>query len=331
MKIKNSDDYAEFEKQLQSGETAAPVRDDNSASPSDLDRFMGDDAPPGEIVQYAANGPGFTFTSHTVKRIPSGSYDIGMVNDQLTLIPHRLQTDTLIRLPDTRGDQLIAEIDRFWALKREFKEGNEKAHGGFMHKRGYLLFGPPGSGKTSTVAFVKKAVIDAGGIVLMANQVADWLAQALKNIRKIEPDRNILVVLEDFDALISNRNEETFLSILDGENSIDGALFLATTNYASKFDARMYNRPGRLSDVVYVGMPSREAREMYLNAKLKDKSDIQRILDLSDGFSLDHLRALILGVYFEKKDLEKEAARLHKLFKPPKDNPGKTMGIGAGD
>lgn len=325
-----SDDVKKFEEALT--DSSAP----NKGSSHDRHVFL--DAPPRDtaistndgVAQYIVNGSGYTFAAKTVEALPSGIYNLGFINERLSFIPAPTYTDTLIRLPDTRSDLLLQEITKFWGLKRTFKEGNEKAHGGFVHKRGYLLFGPPGSGKTSTVQQVLQAIVESGGIALLVGMPPEQVAFALKNFRTVEPDRNVVVVFEDFDDMISNYGESGFLSLLDGEDSIGGALFLATTNYVSRFDARMYARPGRFSDVVYVGMPSIAAREVYLRAKLRDHSDVPKILELTDGFGLDHLRTLILGVYFEGKELEAEAERLRKLFKPPKDNPSSVFGISGG-
>lgn len=284
----------------------------------------------GKLVQYSANGEGYTPTPKTIGALPGGIYSIEHINHLLTYIPRNVKTDKLMRLPDSRSDEVIGRIKKFWTLKDEFANGNEKAEGGYLHKLGIMLFGPPGSGKTSTVKFIMEDIIQRGGIVILGDGHPATLASGLKSFRSVEPERPVVVVFEDFDELVAKYSESPYLSMLDGEDSIDNSLFMATTNYPSRLDPRMYNRPGRFSDVIKIGMPSEEARRIYLNTKLKDKSDVDKIIPMTENFSLDHLKALILGVYFEGRDLDGEIKRLKTLFRPPKDdnNEGKGMGIG---
>ena len=81
-----------------------------------------DDTPPGRLVQYYTNGPGFTPTTATVGKIPAGVYQIKSVNMMPTLVPQTMVTDELLRLPDSKSDMVIAEIDKFWTLGDKFKQ-----------------------------------------------------------------------------------------------------------------------------------------------------------------------------------------------------------------
>lgn len=278
--------------------------------------------------QYAKNGGGYTPASYTIKQLPPGVYSVCFINDMFTYMPEKVITDSLIKFPDSRSEMLLNEITNFWKLKDEFKNGNALSKGGFLHKRGYLLFGPPGSGKTCLIKFVINDIVERGGVVLLGNTHPSNIVRGLKLLRTIEEDKPIVVLFEDFDALLENFDESEYLSILDGENSVDNVLFLATTNYPSKLDPRLYNRPGRFSDVVKIGMPTSAVRKLYLETYLKDPGDIDYIVEKTEGFSLDHLKALILGVYFEKKDLNREIERLKILFKPIKDDSGNRSNIG---
>lgn len=290
----------------------------------------GENMPIGKLIQYAYNGEGYTPTSKTAKKLPSGIYSIDMVNHLLTFVPRNLKTDNLMRLPDSKSDTVINRIKKFWTLKDEYKNGNEFAVGGYLHKMGIMLWGPPGSGKTCTIKFIMEDIIQRNGIVIYGDTNPDLISEALHAFSSIELDRPVVVVFEDFDELINRFSEKSYLSILDGEGSIDNALFIATTNYPSKLDPRMYNRPGRFSDVVKIPMPSVDARRMYLTNKLKKSDEVEKIVALTEGFSIDHLKAVVQGVYFEGRGLDEEIKRLRTLFKAPKDDQGNDnkMGIG---
>jgi SpoVK/Ycf46/Vps4 family AAA+-type ATPase len=54
-----------------------------------------------------------------------------------------------------------------------------------------------------------------------------------------------VVILEDLDALINDQNRSFFLNQLDGLESNDGLLVIATTNHFDRLDAGLSNRPSR--------------------------------------------------------------------------------------
>jgi len=288
-----------------------------------------DRVPIGKLTQYSFNGDGFSPTSQTIKEIRRGVYSVDIVNRMLTFVPRKIVTDRLIRLPDSKSDEVIQRIQKFWTLKEQFKNGNEFANGGYLHKIGILLWGPAGSGKSCTIKFIIKDIIEKDGIVILGDNDPSVIKEGLRAFRSIEPNRPTVVIFEDFDELINKYSESGYLSLLDGEDSIDNALFIATTNYPSKLDPRLYNRPGRFSDVIKIGMPNAAARKIYLESQIKNTEEIEKIVKLTEGFSIDHLKALILGTYFEGRDLHEEAKRLRTLFKPPKDdnNESQQMGI----
>jgi len=77
------------------------------------------------------------------------------------LKPH---TKGLLRFPDSKSDKVISEIDKFWNRRHYFK--NRAPRPDIFYKRGILLHGPPGAGKTCTVAMILEDVINRGGIGL---------------------------------------------------------------------------------------------------------------------------------------------------------------------
>lgn len=283
---------------------------------------------PGALSQWAHFGPGYTGMASTVTTLPPDIYSIEVQNGTLILVPKRISTDALMKLPDSRSDQLMKEVRKFWSLKPQFVNGNDSVHGGYLHKRGYMLYGPPGSGKTSTIKMLMNEIVSMGGIVIMGDGRPSTVGSAMELVSKVEPNKPMIVVFEDFDNLIGQWGEAQYLSLLDGEDSVDNVLFLATTNYPERLDPRIYNRPGRFSDVVKIGMPNAAARKMFLEGKMKKHDEIDRIVALTEGFSIDHLKSVVLGVFLEGKNLEKECERLRKLFIKPEDKDKKVKGIG---
>lgn len=284
----------------------------------------------GAPTQWALHGAGYQATTHTVDRLPPGCYDI--VSDQNgpfcepTLPPSGL----LLELPEMRSDHVLNLVETFWNSEADYKQGNEFVHGGASYKCGIMLFGPPGTGKSCTIKLVSKKLIARGGTVFFADQPPAIVSAFLGSFARVERNRKCVVILEDFDSLINRWGESGYLQMLDSAKSIDNIMYIATTNYPDRLDARIYNRPGRFSHVVKIGLPGAAGRKAFLEALLKNKRDVDKIVSLTNEFSIDHLSALVNAVYREKKDLEMEVARLRTLFKIPKNDPtGGVLGLGS--
>lgn len=279
----------------------------------------------GDLVQYAKHGGGFVATTSTIRNLKPGVYRIDIVNQVAVFMPHDVVTDNLLRLPDSKSDEVITEIERFWTLKERFQKF------GFSHKRGFLLHGPPGSGKTSTIAVVMKQMVADGGIVILGNTHPHTLSGMLQDLREVEPERPLVVVLEDIDTIIEQYGESETLSILDGESSVANVVFLATTNYPENLDGRVTNRPSRFDKVVQIGMPNADARRVYIKSRGMDLTDddLERWVETTAGFSVAHIKELVISVYCFGNDLEAEAERLAKMAKTPKSSDGK-KGVGFG-
>lgn len=221
-----------------------------------------------------------------------------------------ITTDGLVALPDPTSARLLAEFATFWTRGDRFR-----SHG-FLHKRGFLLWGPPGSGKTSSVAQMLHQVIDAGGVVVLIDDPV-LATMCLSLLRKIEPERPVVCVLEDIDAIVQRHGEATLLALLDGEAQIDRVVFLATTNYPEMLDKRFVDRPSRFDTIEFIGMPSADAREAYFRAKdnilASDPAEMANWVRMSKGFSVAHLREMLVAVRCLDQRLPDVVARLELM------------------
>ncbi|KAJ2878936.1 Complex III assembly protein translocase and chaperone, partial [Coemansia asiatica] len=134
---------------------------------------------------------------------------------------------------------------------------------GIPYRRGYLLHGPPGSGKTS---FIQALAGDLGYNICILNLSERGLTDdRLNHLLTVAPERS-LVLLEDIDAAF-NRNRQqsdnaayqqsmvTFsglLNALDGVASSDERIIFMTTNHIERLDPALV-RPGRVDVKVYLG------------------------------------------------------------------------------
>jgi SpoVK/Ycf46/Vps4 family AAA+-type ATPase len=214
-----------------------------------------------DASMWAKQGVSYFPCDEAVAKLAPGQYEI--CSSQSAGIYFKMTNgkfDDLIELPDSASEAVIAEIQKFWTKEPHFRRF------GFLWKRGILLWGPPGSGKTCCLQQVSQNIIDAGGIAVYASHPG-VTAAGLGIMRRIEPDRPIVVMMEDLDALVQQYGEQDVLALLDGELQIDNVVFIATTNYPERLDKRIVNRPSRFDLVKLIDMPNEEARKVYLQTK----------------------------------------------------------------
>lgn len=120
---------------------------------------------------------------------------------------------------------------------------------GINHKIGILLYGEPGTGKT-TFAKILATKYNLNLIKFNLNEISKLIS---KNDFWKDLEESV-VVLEDIDCLVSKRDEsvtsedkenfQALLQLLDGINSCNKTIFLATTNYIDRLDPALI-RDGR--------------------------------------------------------------------------------------
>lgn len=258
-------------------------------------------------------GRNYSACEMAVTALPPGQYTVD-ANDTIGIFFRKedINLDELMILPDSKSSEVISEIERFWTLEDKFRDF------GYLWKRGVMLWGPPGSGKTSTLQIISKNIVDSGGISLYVNN-PDMTSRGLKSLRGVEPARPIVIMLEDIDAIIEEYGESDLLALMDGELQIDNVVFVATTNYPERMDRRFINRPSRFDIVKKIGMPSADARRVYLSTKNKriakkgQEHELERWIAESKDFSIAHLKELIISVEVFGQTLTEAGTRLRKM------------------
>jgi hypothetical protein len=250
------------------------------------------------LVQWANCGPNtFKPVSNTFAMLDRGVYSVSVSQYHgLMFTQNTINIDELLRFPDSLSEKILAEITTFWKKGKKFKEH------GFLHRRGYLLHGPAGSGKTCLVQQIIADIVNADGLVFLCNTHPSVFNDGLSLFRKVEPDRPVVCLFEDIDAIIDEHGEDEILTLLDGENQIDRVLNIATTNYPEKLDKRLVARPRRFDRVIKIGMPGKEVRKVYFQKKLKvTDSEMEKWLESTEGFSFAACAELVISVCcFEK-------------------------------
>jgi hypothetical protein len=176
-------------------------------------------------------------------------------------------------------------------------------------KRGLLLFGPPGTGKTHTTRYV---VAHLAGYtrLLLTGRSLHGVASVTELARELAP---AVVVLEDVDLVAEDRsfgpsgNPVLFdlLDAMDGAEADADLLFLLTTNRADLLEPALAARPGRVDVAVQIDLPDAPARErlliLYSSGVPQDwnEDDIAEVITRTDGVTASFLKELVRRAVLE--------------------------------
>jgi hypothetical protein len=189
---------------------------------------------------------------------------------------------------------LQADYESFFQREAWFKKNH------LAFRRGYLLYGPPGNGKTSAIcAMLSRPGITGHSINLFQEgltdddltclfQTAAWAAPAV-------------IVLEDIDRFFDRKSEncteakvslQHLLNCLDGATTQDGVIVVATANNPQVLDPAILRRPGRFDRVVGFTNPAKDLRDRYFQRLCPDMdpASIGRCADACEGFSFAQLQ-----------------------------------------
>jgi ATP-dependent Zn protease len=215
-------------------------------------------------------------------------------------------TDELFIFTDSLVTNLLSEIDLFWSKKELYKQNK------LLHKRGILLEGFPGTGKTSIIAIICNKIIKNGGIVFKISSdkgLNDYLLFMKSGFRKIEPDTPVITIIEDLDFY--EEVEAELLDFLDGQTHINHHIVLATTNNSEDIPDT-FLRPSRIDLRIEIPLPNESIREEFFKFKNVPETDIKHLVKKSEGFSLADLKELYICIYlldYPVKDALKKIAK----------------------
>ena len=155
----------------------------------------------------------------------------------------RRKLNTII-LKDDMQYNLVKDIKEFFNKESWYNKM------GIPYRRGYLLHGLPGTGKTSLIKGIAGVFNLPIYILNISTELTEGNFQkAIINI----PEKSILL-MEDIDAVFEKRNKseseqkvsfKTLLNAIDGIISPYGTVLFMTTNYRDKLDSALI-RPGRI-------------------------------------------------------------------------------------
>lgn len=179
-------------------------------------------------------------------------------------------------------EEIIQDIENFQKSEEWYRER------AIQYKRGYLLTGEPGNGKTSlciALANYFHRDLHIMGLNDLFND--NSLRSAFTNVRE-----GGLLVFEDIDAAFAERKSKdeggisfsALLNCLDGAFYRYGLITIMTTNHPEKLDQALI-RTGRIDRHFKIGNPSKKTIESYV-INFFPKTDIKRMVFSYENLNL---------------------------------------------
>ena len=241
--------------------------------------------------------------------IKPGIFTIAKTMAGLKLIHTEFNKDTILE-NFVHTKDIEARIDTFFSKVETYHR-----YGFEIAKRGMLLFGPPGSGKSTVLNKVsRKYGADGKTAVLLwatdkfdASQVKDFIKAF-----EYQGVERLILIAEDIGGVeVSNariQSESSLLSLLDNQEKTFkiSTMIIGTTNYPENFMGNLTNRPNRFDDKISVGFPPPEARVELLKFFDKDQLSNEEAISLiaskkCEEFTPSHIREVVIrSAIFDK-------------------------------
>ena len=168
-------------------------------------------------------------------------------------------------------------------------------------KRGILLYGKPGTGKTHTVRYLLSQSEGATAILLSGGSLAR-ISEAATMARALQPS---IVVLEDCDLIAEDRSfghgpQPLLFEVLDAMDGLDSdadVAFVLTTNRVDMLERALAQRPGRVDLAVEIPLPAPAERtelvKLYARGIPFSPAAVQDAAGRTEGTTASFARELV--------------------------------------
>jgi len=241
-----------------------------------------------EIIDYSR--------AHSIYRnyVLQLSYEAGKKDEYGDIEkPERFQVNFSSVEPVTETD-IVLDDDHLSVLKRNVIDLHQRREileaNGVPARRGILLHGPPGTGKTFACRFLCHKLEGVTRIFVTGSSLLN-VSAVFSFARLLQP---AVLFLEDVDLIFASREINLYSSALgdlldqmDGLRSHENISVILTTNAIERLEAAIKDRPGRISQCIYMGAPAAEQRRLFIAHQLArhdaDAVDLEGLVRSSEG------------------------------------------------
>ena len=213
----------------------------------------------------------------------------------LAFLPRPSVTRAEIVLPD----QLLADIER--QVAGVARHSARLLASGQHLKRGVLLYGAPGTGKTHTIRYLLSRLPEVT-VIEISGRALGRITEACSVARTLQPS---VIVVEDVDLIAEERTASPgqhpllfqLLNEMEGLNSAADVTFLLTTNRPDLLEPALAARPGRVDLAAELPLPDADARRallrLYQGNLTLDEADLDQVIERTEGVTAPFLRELL--------------------------------------
>lgn len=153
-------------------------------------------------------------------------------------------------------DEISTIVPRFHLKEQVLTFLKTPANSSRKNKKGVLLYGPPGNGKTTEIMSLFATAAEEKIRVFIVDRRVDFSDLAsFKEMLGTEPT---IFIFEELTQRTDREGTEELLTFLDGEYSWNNSVVIATTNYPKNLPENLVDRPGRFEQFLEYGLPTKE-------------------------------------------------------------------------
>jgi hypothetical protein len=170
-------------------------------------------------------------------------------------------------------------------------------------KRGLLLHGPPGTGKTHTIRYLAANTL-THTVILLTGGALHMIRAAVGLARSLQP---CIVVCEDVDLVAQERSYSgsgsgnpvlfEMLNVIDGIEPDADVVFVLTTNRVDLLEPALAARPGRVDLALEIPLPDASARrrllELYSRGLEMRTGNVDRVIERTNGVTASFIKELM--------------------------------------
>ncbi len=210
-----------------------------------------------------------------------------------------------LQRPAVGRDQVVLPADVLESIERQVlgvgRHADRLIASGQHLKRGILLHGAPGTGKTHTVRYLLGQLPDVT-VIVISGRALGRIREACSVARTLQP---AVIVVEDVDLIAEQRDARQggqpllfqLLNEMDGLDSAADVTFLLTTNRADLLEPALAARPGRVDLAAELPLPDaasrRELIRLYQGNLVLDLTKEQTLIKRTEGVTAAFLKELL--------------------------------------
>jgi hypothetical protein len=215
-------------------------------------------------------------------------------NELVSFLPRPRVTAQDVVLPDGVLESIEQHIIGVAEWSRDLLSAGQHL------KRGLLLHGPPGTGKTHTVRYLTGRLTDST-VILLTGRSIRFIDAAAALARRLQPS---MVVLEDVDLVATDRDYTqdgnpllfSLLDAMDGVGADADVTFVLTTNRADILETALADRPGRVDLAIEIPRPDAGCRERLFRVYVRDlavDADLDPVVAGTEGVTASFVKEMI--------------------------------------